>query len=78
MSLTHAQQQREFVLAALRTVCKRLEFIREEIVFNGTALSSGAIDPMTALRWTEEVAPGCLPVEIKATFLVKGWGWEGL
>ncbi len=66
-------QQRELVLAALRTVCKRLEHIREEVVLAGVALSSGAIDPQTAIRWSEEMAPGCLPPEVKATFIAKGW-----
>ncbi len=68
-----SQQQREVVLAALRTVCKRLELIREEVTFAGISLSSGAIDPQTAIRWTEEIAPGCLPPEVKATFIAKGW-----
>ena len=66
-------QQREFVLAALRTVCKRLELIREEVAFHGVALANGSIDPQTAVRWTEEVAPGCLPPEVNATFIARGW-----
>ena len=68
-----ADPQREFVLAALRVVCKRLEHIREEIAFYGVSLSSGSIDPRTAMRWTEEVAPGCLPLEVRATCIAKGW-----
>ena len=68
-----SQQQREFVLAAMRTVVKRLELIREEVTLTGVALSNGAIDPQTAIRWTEEVAPGCLPPEVNATFIAKGW-----
>ncbi len=68
-----SQQQREFVLAALRTVCKRLELIREEVTFAGISLSGGVIDPQTAIRWVEEIAPGCLPLEVKATFIAKGW-----
>lgn len=67
------RQQREFVLAALRTVVKRLELVREEIVFTGVSLSSGAIDPQTAIRWVEEAAPGCLPLEVNATFIAKAW-----
>jgi len=39
-----SQQQREFVLAALRTVVKRLDLIREEVALAGVALSTGAID----------------------------------
>jgi hypothetical protein len=70
---TAVDPQREFVLAALRTVCKRLEHIREEVAFHGTSLAIGAIDVQTAMRWVEEVAPGCLPIEVKATFLAKGW-----
>jgi hypothetical protein len=68
-----SQQQREFVLAALRTVCRRLELIREEVALAGVALSTGAVDPQTAIRWCEEIAPGCLPPEVKATFIAKGW-----
>ena len=66
-----SQQQSELVLAALRTVCKRLEHIREEVVFHGVALSTGAIDPQTAIRWCEEIAPGCR--RIQATFIANGW-----
>jgi hypothetical protein len=66
-------QQRELVLAALRTVCKRLELIREEVTLAGVALSTGTIDPQTAIRWTEEIAPGCLSPEVQATFIAKGW-----
>ena len=67
------RQQREFVLAALRTVVKRLELVREEIVFAGVSLSSGAIDPQTAIKWCEESAPGCLPSEVNATLIAKTW-----
>jgi hypothetical protein len=69
--------QKECVLAALRTVHARLELIRKEVEWHGVALANGAIDPKTAIKWTEEVAPGCLPLELKATFLANGWGWEG-
>ncbi len=65
--------QREFTLAALRVVCKRLEHIREEVAFFGVSLSTGAIDPVTAMRWTEELAPGCMPIVVKATCIAKGW-----
>ena len=68
-----SQQQREFVLAALRVAVKQLEMLREEVVWHGVSLANGAIDPQTAIRWTEEVAPGCLPIEVKATFIAKGW-----
>jgi hypothetical protein len=68
-----SHQQRELVLAALRTVCRRLELIREEVTLAGVALSTGSIDPQTAIRWCEEVAPDCLPIEVKATFIAKGW-----
>ena len=34
---TPIDEQREFVLAALRTACKRLEHIREEVAFHGVA-----------------------------------------
>ena len=68
-----SHQQREFVLAALRAVCKRLEHIREEVALSGVALSTGTIDPQTAIRWCEDIAPGCLPAEVKATFIAKGW-----
>jgi hypothetical protein len=67
------KEQREFVLASLRVVVKRLELIREEVTFHGVALANGSIDPPTAIRWTEEVAPGCLPPEVNATFIAKGW-----
>jgi hypothetical protein len=67
------KEQRELVLAGIRTVIKRLDLIREEVAFNGVALANDSIDPQTAIRWTEEVAPGCLPMEIKATFIAKGW-----
>jgi hypothetical protein len=68
-----SQQQRELVLAALRTVCKRLEHIGAEVELTGVSLSTGAIDPQTAIRWCEEIAPGCLPIEVRATFIAKGW-----
>src|SRR3954451_1880737 len=66
-------QRKELVLAALRTVCRRLEHIRSEVELSGVALSTGSIDPQTAIRWTEEIAPGCLPIEVNATFIAKGW-----
>ena len=68
-----SQQQRDLVLAALRTVCKRLEHIREEVCLAGVALSSGSIDPQAAIHWVDEIAPGCLPPEVTATFIAKGW-----
>jgi hypothetical protein len=68
--------QDELVLAALRTVCARLELTRKDVEWTGTALANGAISPMTAIKWIEEVAPGCLPVELKVTFLANGWGWD--
>ena len=68
-----SQQQREFVLAALRCVVKRLEHIREEVTLTGVALSTGSIDPQSAIRLCEEFAPGCLPPEVRATFIAKGW-----
>ena len=68
-----SQQQRDFVLAALRTIVKRLDLIREEVALAGVALSTSAVDPQTAIRWCEEIAPGCLPPEVKATFIAKGW-----
>jgi hypothetical protein len=68
-----AKQQQELVLAALRTVVKRLELIREEVSLTGVALSTGSIDPHSAIRWCEEIAPGCLHPEVKATFIAKGW-----
>jgi hypothetical protein len=67
------KQQQELVLAALRTVVKQLEHIREEVSLAGVALSNGAIDPQTAIRWCEAIAPGCFPPEVKATFIAKGW-----
>jgi hypothetical protein len=70
------KQQQEVVLAALRTVYARLDLIRKEIEWTGVALANGAIDPKTAVKWTEEVAPGCLPIELKATFLANKWGWD--
>ena len=72
-ALPSAKEQREFTLAALRVVCKQLDLIREEVAWHGVSLANGAIDPQTAIRWTEEVAPGCLPLEVKATFTAKGW-----
>jgi hypothetical protein len=68
-----SKQQQDLVLAALRTVVKRLELIREEVTLTGVALSNGAIDPQSAIRWCEEIAPGCLPPEVKVTFIAKGW-----
>jgi hypothetical protein len=50
-----------------------LEHIRSEVEFFGVSLSSGAIDSATAMRWTEELAPGCLPIVVKATCIAKGW-----
>jgi hypothetical protein len=68
-----SQQQRELVLAALRAVVKRLEHIREEVTLAGVALSTGSIEPQSAIRWCEEMAPGCLPTEVKAAFIARGW-----
>jgi hypothetical protein len=68
-----SKQQQELVLAALRTVVKHLEHIREEVSLTGIALSNGAIDPRTAIRWCEGIAPGCFPPEVQATFIAKGW-----
>jgi hypothetical protein len=69
-------QRREVTLGALRTVYARLELIRKEVEWIGVTLANDAIDPMTAIKWTEEVAPGCLPVELKATFVANGWWIE--
>jgi hypothetical protein len=66
-------QQRELVLAALRTVVKRLELVRAEVELAGVSLSTGTIDPQTAIQWCEAAAPGCLPPEVQATFIAKGW-----
>jgi hypothetical protein len=66
-------QQRELVLAALRTVVKRLELIRADVTLTGVALSTGTIDPQTAIQWCEAAAPGCLPPEVNAAFIAKGW-----
>jgi hypothetical protein len=69
-------QRREVTLGALRTVYARLELIRKEVEWIGVTLANDAIDPMTAIKWTEEVAPGCLPFELKATFVANGWWIE--
>jgi hypothetical protein len=67
------KEQREFVLASLRIVVRQLDLLREEVAWHGVSLANGVICPQTAIRWTEEVAPGCLPLEVKATFIAKGW-----
>ena len=56
-----SQQQRELVLAALRTVVKRLELVREEVTLAGVALTTGTIDPQTAICWCEEIAARVSP-----------------
>jgi hypothetical protein len=70
---TEAIQQREVVLASIRVVCQSLAAIREAVAFNGVALANGAIDPQTAIRLTEELAPGCLPPELNAICIANGW-----
>jgi len=40
---------------------------------HGIELANGAIDPQTALRLTEEVAPGCLPPHIRPLCIANGW-----
>ena len=52
--------RRDFVLAALRSTCLRVKLIENEITAIGTALGGGFITPDTALKWAEEVAPGCV------------------
>jgi hypothetical protein len=68
-----ALRQREVVLASIRIVCKTLDAIREAVAFNGVALANGAIDPQTAIRLTEEIAPGCLPPELNAICIANNW-----
>jgi hypothetical protein len=70
MSGAKARQQTELVLAALRTVCRRLEHIKEEVTLAGVALSTGTIDHETAIRWCDEMAPGCFPAEVRAALAV--------
>jgi hypothetical protein len=56
------EHHKEFVLAALRCVALRVRLIHAELDYVGTALKCGAINPETALKWSEDVAPGCLVV----------------
>jgi len=52
--------RQEFVLATLRSVSLRIRLIDNEIAAAGTALKGGFISPEMALKWVEEVAPGCV------------------
>ena len=52
--------RQEFVLATLRSVSLRIRLIDNEIAAAGTALKGGLISPEMALKWVEEVAPGCV------------------
>lgn len=68
-----AIQQREVVLASIRIVVKSIEAIREAVAFNGVALANGAIDPQSAIRLVEEIAPGMLPPELHVICIANGW-----
>ncbi len=68
-----AIQQREVVLASIRIVVKSLEAIKEAVAFNGVALAQGAIDPQSAIRLVEEIAPGMLPPELNAICIANNW-----
>ena len=58
---TEADRDRqEFVLATLRSVSLRIRLIDNEVAAAGTALKGGFITPEMALKWVEEVAPGCV------------------
>jgi hypothetical protein len=58
-SEAHRHRQ-EFVLATLRSVSLRIRLIDNEIAAAGMALKGGFISPEVALKWVEEVAPGCV------------------
>jgi hypothetical protein len=54
------EPSKEYTLALLRVVSRRLKPIDEEVVATGVALSQGLIDAKKAREMVEEVAPGCM------------------
>jgi hypothetical protein len=54
------EPSKEYTLALLRVVSRRLKHIDEEVVATGVALSQGLIDAKKAREMVEEVAPGCM------------------
>jgi hypothetical protein len=51
---------KEYTLALIRVVSRRLKHIDEEVVATGVALSNGLIDAKKACDMVEEIAPGCI------------------
>jgi hypothetical protein len=51
---------KEYTIALLRVVSRRLKHIDEEVIATGVALSNGLIDARKAREMVEEVAPGCI------------------
>ena len=55
-----AEPSKEYTLALLRVVSRRLQHIMEEVNATGVALSNGLITAGKAREMVEEVAPGCI------------------
>lgn len=53
-------QNKEFALALIRTVSRRLKLIDEEVLAAGVALAQGRCSSREALNLVEEIAPGCI------------------
>jgi hypothetical protein len=51
---------KEYTLALIRVVSRRLKWIDEEVVATGVALRDGLITSARAREMVEEIAPGCI------------------
>jgi hypothetical protein len=51
---------KDYTLALIRVVSRRLKHIDEEVISIGVALNQGLITPTKAREMTEEIAPGCI------------------
>jgi hypothetical protein len=62
---------KEYTLALMRVVSRRLKHIDEEVIATGVALSNDLIDAKTAREMVELVAPGCIDA-VALSILQKG------
>jgi hypothetical protein len=57
---TNRVPSKDYTLALVRVVSRRLKHIDEEVVSIGVALSNGLITAAKARELVDEIAPGCI------------------
>jgi hypothetical protein len=57
---TNRVPSKDYTLALIRVVSRRLKHIDEEVVSIGVALSNGLVTAAKARELVDEIAPGCI------------------